>query len=86
MASGNDGFGPRWLAEHSLDLVSGRTAATLRSTALARGAGGSKNPVGCQVTDGRALTHVRIRLPGESSQGLFAEPGLRRRRRELALS
>ena len=65
MALGDDGFGPRWLAKHSLTLVLGRTAATLRSTALARGAGGSKNPVRRQVTDGRALTRARVWLLGE---------------------
>ena len=65
MASGDDGFGPRRLAKRSLALVLGRTAATLQSTALARGAGRSKNPVGRQVTDGRALTRARVRLPGE---------------------
>ena len=64
MASGDDGFRPRWLAERLLDLVSGRTAVTLRTTALARGAGGSKNPVRRQVMDGRALTRARVRLPG----------------------
>ena len=40
-------------------------ATTLWSTALARGAGGSKYPVGLQLTDGRALTHARAQLPGE---------------------
>jgi len=64
LASDDDGFGQRWLAKHSLALVSGRTTATLRLTALACGAGGSKNPVGCQVTDERALTRTRVRLPG----------------------
>jgi hypothetical protein len=62
---GDDGFGPRRLAKRLLALVLGRTAATLWSTALARGAGGSKNPVGRQVTDGRALTRAHARLPGE---------------------
>ncbi len=65
MASGNNGFGPRRLAKRSLALVSGRTAATLQLTALARGAGGSKNPVGRQVTDGRALARAHAWLPGE---------------------
>jgi hypothetical protein len=63
LASGDNGFGPSRLAERSLALVSRTTAATLRSTALARGAGGSKNPVGRQVTDGRALARTRVRLP-----------------------
>jgi len=78
LASSDDGFGPRRLAEHSLALVSRTTAATLWSTALACGAGRSKNPVGRQVTDGRVLSeHI-------SSQGSLAEPGLHQRRRELA--
>jgi len=54
---------PRRLAKCSLALVLRTTATTLRSTALARGAGGSKYPVGRQVTDGRALTRARVRLP-----------------------
>ena len=57
-------FGPRRLAKHLLALVSGRTAATLRSTALARGTDGCKNPVGRQVTDWRALARARAQLPG----------------------
>ena len=84
LASGDDGFGPRRLVESSLALVSRMTAATLRSTALARGAGGSKNPVGRQ--DGRAGIRTRSCTASEriSSQGLLAEPVLCRRRRELA--
>ena len=65
LASSDNGFRPRRLAEGSLALVLGRTtAATLWSTALACGTGGSQNPVRCQVTDGRALTRARVRLPG----------------------
>jgi hypothetical protein len=46
LASSDNGFGPRRLTKRSLALVLGRTAATLRSTALARGTRGSRNPVG----------------------------------------
>jgi hypothetical protein len=63
VASGNDGFAPRRLAKRSLALVSRTTATTLWSTALARGAGGSKNPVGCHVTDVRVLAHACAWLP-----------------------
>ena len=38
-------------------------AATLWSTTLARGAGWSKNPVGRQITDRRALVRARAWLP-----------------------
>jgi len=64
LASGDDRFGPRRLAECSLTLVLGRTATALWSTALARGAGGCRNPVGRQVTDWRALARARARLLG----------------------
>jgi hypothetical protein len=68
-ASGNDGFGPTRLAEPSIASTLG-TAATLRSTALARDDGSWK-----RLTDRRgpslcdALVRVRTRLPSEYPRG-----------------
>jgi hypothetical protein len=63
LALGDNGFGPKRLAERSLALVS-TTAATLRSTALARDVGGRKILAKRQGTYLRAHTRARARFPG----------------------
>ena len=62
LASGDDGFGPKRLAERSIALIVG-TAATTWSTALARNVGSRKIPTKHQGAYWRALACARARLP-----------------------
>ena len=65
LALGDDGFGPKRLAEHSIAKILGTTATTLWSTVLARNVGGSKIPAEHRGTKGRALTGAHARLLGK---------------------
>jgi len=65
LALGDDGFGPKWLAECSIASIAGMTATTLWSTVLACDVGGSKIPAGRQGTSWRALARARARLLGK---------------------
>jgi hypothetical protein len=64
LALGDEGFGSKQLAEHSIAKILGTTTATLWLMALARNVGGSKIPVKRQGTNGQAhlihLTSVSI--------------------------
>ena len=68
VALGNDGFGPKWLVEPSIASSSG-TAATIRSTALARDGGSWKKLAERQGPCRRALVRARLRLPSEYPRG-----------------
>ena len=61
---------PKWFDERSIASISGITAATLWSTALARNVGGRKNLAEFQGTDGWALTRARAWLPGKYHLGI----------------
>jgi len=63
LASGNNGFGPKWLAERSIALIVG-TAATTWSTALACDVGGRKILAESQGTYLPALACARAQFPG----------------------
>jgi len=65
LALGDDGFGPKQFAEHSIASIVGMMAATLWSTALAHDVGRSKILVEHQGTNWWALTRTRARLPGK---------------------
>jgi hypothetical protein len=67
-ASGNDGFGPTRLAEPSIASTLG-TAATLRSTALARDGGSWEKLTERRGPCRRALVRARLRLPSEYPRG-----------------
>ncbi len=64
-ALGNNGFGPKRLAERSTALMLGTAATTSWLTALARKVGGRKNLAKRQETYWQALPRARARLPGE---------------------
>ncbi len=80
MAPGDDGFGPKRLAERSITLIVG-TAVTTWSTALARDVGGKKIFAERQGTYWRVLTRARARLPSvyplrdHSQSQVFVEEG-----------
>ena len=66
LALGDDGFGPKQLAEHSIALIVG-TAVTTWSTALACNVRGRKNLSERQGTYLRALARARAQFPGNFS-------------------
>ena len=68
MALGNDGFGPKRLAEPSIASTLG-TAATIWSTALARDGGSWKELAERRGPCWRALVRARLRLPSEYPLG-----------------
>ena len=70
LALGDDGFGLKRFAKHSIASIAGMMAATLWSTALARDVGGRKNLAKRQGTDGRALARARAWLPGKYPMGI----------------
>ena len=62
LASGDNGFGPKRLAEPSIALILG-TAATIWSTALARDVGSRKKLAERQGTDLLVLARTRAQFP-----------------------
>jgi hypothetical protein len=68
-ALGNDGFGPKWLAEPSIASTYLGTAATIRSTALARYGDSWKKLAERRGPCRRALVRTRLRLPSEYPLG-----------------
>ncbi len=62
---GNNGFGPKRLAKHSIASILGTAVTTSWSTALARDVSGRKNLAKHQGTYWRALPRARAGLPGE---------------------
>ena len=80
MALGDNGFGPKWLAERLITSIVG-TAATTWSMALACDVGGREILAKRQGTYWRALARARTRLPSvyplrdHSQSQVFVEEG-----------